>query len=118
MKFRKAGLVAVLIIIGVLFLLNRKDILLNGQTIALKPIGSTGYELRSEIKLYNGNFLSSTISKIYEEVYINGVKVGELDNEINQGIPSGKETMFPVSVRFSKADIPNFEADTSSVRKV
>mgnify|MGYP001552555340 FL=1 len=86
-------------------MLNRKAVSLTKQNnFDLHPLSSAGYECNSVIHLHNPNLLSSTIITMDEKYSINGVSLGLLSIELNQGIPGLKETEFPVSVRFSKAD--------------
>lgn len=105
MKIRKAGLVVVGILLIVLFIFNRKDVELSRQDeFILHPISASGGELQSVIHLNNPNLLSSTIKTIHEDFYLNGILLGTLDNQLNQGIPGRKETEFPVNIRFINED--------------
>ena len=105
MNFRKAGLGITVVIVIALFLLNRKDVTLVKQdSFELHAISATGDEYKSIIHLHNPNLLSSTIKTIKEKYSVNGFQIGELNTELNQGIPGLKETSFPVSIRFSKDD--------------
>lgn len=105
MNWKRAGWIVAIIIFAAVYFLNRNDIqFIRQDSFKLIPIAESGLELSSIIHLYNPNLLSSTIKRIHEQFLINGIVVGELDNEINQGIPGRKETEFPVSIRFSKED--------------
>ena len=93
-----------LLLVG-LYIFNRKDLELRPQKpVHVHLLGSNGGEIQAVITLNNPNLLSSTIKTIHEKFSCNGVLLGIMDNEINQGIPGLKETEFPVSVRFSLAD--------------
>ncbi len=106
MKIKRVGLVMAVVLGVVLFFLNRSDVTLTKQdTFSVTPIGNTGYQLKSVLHLHNPNLLSSTIKTISEKFYIEGREVAILNTEISQGIPGLKETTFPVTVRFSKADL-------------
>lgn len=114
MKFRGMGWLIALALLGGLFLLNRSDVELTAQdSLAIVPIGSTGMELKSTLKLNNPNLLSATIKTIEEKFYINGVQVSILSMQPDQGIPGRKETALPVSVRFSRNDVQQFLPDSS-----
>jgi LEA14-like dessication related protein len=103
MNFKRIGFFFAIILFLAVYLLNRKDVQFMKQDgFKIEPISATGMEFKSVLHLYNPNLLSSTIKKVHERFIINGVLVGELDNEINQGIPGRKETEFPVSIRFTK----------------
>jgi LEA14-like dessication related protein len=105
MNKRITGVLIVLVLLGVVFLLNRKDVNLVKQDNAeLQPLSTSGSELKSVIHFYNPNFLSVTINRIHERFFVNGTQIGELDVLINQGIAGRKESEFPVSIRFSKDD--------------
>jgi len=103
MKIRSLSYIIILLLFVALYFLNRKQVeLVAEDNINLNRIGSSGYELRANIRLKNPNLLSSTIKSFHENIFVNGIEVGILDNELNQGIPGLKETAFPISVRFSK----------------
>ena len=105
MNKRTGGLIVVGIILVVLYFFNRKDIELSPATaFHIHRISATGGELQEVIHLSNPNLLSSTIKTIHEKIYLNGILLGILDNELSQGIPGLKDTEFPVSIRFSNAD--------------
>jgi LEA14-like dessication related protein len=114
MNLKRWGLIIVLVLMGLLFLFNRKDLVLTSQNnFAAVPIGQTGYELNSVIHVNNPNLLSSTVKTISEKFYLNGKSIAILNLEINQGIPGMKETSFPITVRFNKDDLYQiFPADT------
>jgi LEA14-like dessication related protein len=106
MKIKRVGLVITLVLLLLLIFLNREELRLMKQTdFTWQKISNSGYQVSSVMHLYNPNLLSSTIKKINERLFINGQQVGELDNQIEQGIPGRKETSFPVAIRFSKEDI-------------
>ncbi len=105
MNFRKLGFVIIGVILVVLYFLNKKDVELNPQlTLQLHNLSTSGGELQAIIRLNNPNLLSSTIKSIHEKFYLNGVVIGIVDNELNQGIPGLKETAFPTSIRFRNSD--------------
>ena len=105
MNFRKAGLIIVGVLLVALYFLNRKDVeLCPQQPVQIQAISASGGEMQAVIRLKNPNLLSSTIKTIHEKFYINGVLLGILDNELNQGIPGLKETEFPANIRFSNSD--------------
>ena len=105
MNFRKAGLVVVGVILVVLYFLNRHDLELEPQQfLAIRPISATGADMPTVIRLKNSNLLSSTIKTIHEKFYLNGVLLGILDNELNQGIPGLQTTEFPAKIRVSQQD--------------
>jgi LEA14-like dessication related protein len=105
MNFRKAGLVIVGVLLVVLYIFNRKDVELRPlDSIHMHSISASGGDLQVVIHLNNPNLLSSTIKTIHEKFYLNGILLGILDNELNQGIPGLKETEFPVNIRFSNTD--------------
>ena len=108
------GWLIALALLGGLFLLNRSDVELTAQdSLAVVPIGSTGIELKSTLKLNNPNLLSATIKTVEETFYINNVPVAILNMQPEQGIPGRKETALPVSVRFSRNDIRQFLPDSA-----
>ena len=93
------------VLLVALYFLNRKDIELNPQLpLQVHTISASGGELQAVIKLNNPNLLSSTIKTIHERFTLNGMVLGIIDNELNQGIPGLKETEFPTSIRFSSID--------------
>ena len=105
MNRRTGGLIIVGVLLVALYFFNRKDV----EVITMKPfhlhtISATGGELQSTIVLKNPNLLSSTIKTIHEKFYLNGVLLGIIENDLNQGIPGLKETEFPVSIRFMNVD--------------
>ena len=105
MNFRKAGLIIFGLLLVSLYIFNRKEIELKPQKpVHIYALGSSGGEIQAIITIKNPNLLSSTIKTIHEKFSINGVLLGIMDNEINQGIPGLKETEFPVSIRFSLTD--------------
>jgi LEA14-like dessication related protein len=115
MKIRSAGLVITLVLLLVLIFLNREEVQMMKQTdFTWNRISASGYQLSSVIHLNNPNLLSSTIKTINEKLFINGQEVGELDNELNQGIPGRKETSFPVAIRFAKDEV----ADLNTTGKI
>jgi LEA14-like dessication related protein len=108
MKFRKVGLVLVGVLLIALYFLNRSDVELNPQlSLQMHSISTSGGEIQAVIRLKNPNLLSSTIKTIHEKFYLNGVLLGIIDNELNQGIPGLKETEFPTSIRFRTSDYQN-----------
>lgn len=115
MNYRYAGLLLVGILVVALAFSNNKKIEVEPmQSFTVHRISGSGGELQGVIVLNNPNILSSTIKNIHEKFYINGILLGILDNEINQGIPGRKETEFPVSIRFSNTDYQNaVAADTT-----
>ena len=105
MNFRKAGMVIFGLLLVGLYIFNRKELELRPQQpVQIHTIGTNGGEIQAVITLNNPNLLSSTVKTIHEKFSCNGVLLGIMDNEINQGIPGLKETEFPVSVRFGLAD--------------
>jgi LEA14-like dessication related protein len=87
-------------------LFNRKDVMLSANgNFKLVKISDAGYELQSVIHLQNPNWLSSTIKTVHENFYINNKSVGEINMELNQGIPARKETSFPLGIRFTTTDL-------------
>jgi hypothetical protein len=105
MKYRNAGIVLFIVLLLAVILLNKNDIALIAQDeFSLQPISSSGYVLQSIIHLNNSNLLSSTIKTIHEEFKLNGVVIGIIDNELNQGIAGRKESSFPVTIRFARED--------------
>lgn len=105
MNKRRIGLVIFVVLAAGVVLLNRKNVFLASDgNFKLLKISSAGYELQSVIRLHNPNWLSSTIKTVHEIFYINGKSVGEINLELNQGIPARKQTSFPVSIRFSNED--------------
>ncbi len=106
MNKRRIGLVIFVVLAAAVVLLNRKDVILtSGGNFKLLKITSEGYELQSVIRIQNPNWLSSTIKSVHENFYISGKSVGEVNLELNQGIPGRKETSFPLSIRFTTADM-------------
>lgn len=119
MNQRLLALFSFLALLIVLFLFNRKDIELVKQSdIEWEKIAPSGSELNSVIDLYNPNLLSSTVKVIDEKFFINGKYLGELHNEINQGIAGRKETTFPVNVRFSTKDAPDIKCGQKAELKI
>lgn len=115
MNRKTGGFIIVGILLVALYFLNRKDV----EVVAMKPfklhiISASGGELQGVIVLKNPNLLSSTIKSIHEKFYLNGISLGIIENDINQGIPGLKETEFPVSVRFMNVDYQKgLDADTN-----
>ena len=106
MNFRRAGVVITVALVLVLFLLNRKDVrLVKHSDFEWRRISSSGFELSSVIHLDNPNLLSTTIKTIRELYFIGEIEIGELNLEINQGIPGRKETVFPVNIRIPQEGI-------------
>ena len=106
MKLKRVGILIAVVLAVIIYLFNRADVELTKQdTFSVASIGGTGFLLKSELHLNNPNLLSSTIKTITEKYFIAGREVARMNMEINQGIPGRKETSFPISVRFSKADI-------------
>lgn len=105
MNLRKGGLIIVGVLLVALYFLNKKDIeVVSMQPFKMHRISASGGELNGVIVLNNPNLLSSTIKNIHEKFYLNGILLGVLENDINQGIPGLKRTEFPVSIRFGFAD--------------
>ena len=105
MNFRKAGLIIIPVILVVLYFLNNKEVELNpAVSLQMHSISTSGGEIKAVIRLNNPNLLSSTIKSIHEKFMLNGMVIGIIDNELNQGIPGLKETEFPTSIRFSNED--------------
>lgn len=118
MKIKYGWLIAIfLLIIVVLF--NRSDVQLVKQgEFNLLNIGQEGYELQSVLHFSNPNWLSSTIVSINEKYYINDRLIGELSNEVEQGISGRKETILPVGVRFSRKDFTALaQLDSSNIHQ-
>lgn len=114
MNKRRIGLVVFVVLAAAVVLLNRKDVILtSGGNFKLLKITSEGYELQSVIHIQNPNWLSSTIKSLHENFYINGKSVGEVNLELNQGIPGRKETSFPLSIRFTALDLNKIFASDS-----
>jgi LEA14-like dessication related protein len=111
---RKISLAVVAVLVLIVIAFNRKQVQLTAQTnFELQPIGTAGFELKTVIHLKNPNLLSSTIKSINENFYFNGNLVGEIENEISQGIPGLKETAFPISIRLGKDGLlQNAERDS------
>ena len=106
MTLKRVGILIAVVLAVIIYLFNRADVELTKQdTFSVASIGGTGFLLKSELHLNNPNLLSSTIKTITEKYFIAGREVARMNMEINQGIPGRKETSFPISVRFSKADI-------------
>jgi LEA14-like dessication related protein len=104
MKNRLIGILIAVLIGAVLILMNREELQLASQSpFLLKQINGTGYELQSQLKLYNPNLLSSTVQEIHETFKLNGTTAAILNMQVEQGIAGRKETSFPVMVRFDKA---------------
>lgn len=110
MNFRRGGLIIAVVLLGVILFFNREPVkLVKQDTFLLRKLSSTGYELQSVVKLKNPNLLSSTIINIDEKFYINDELVSIMHIEFNQGIPGrGKETEFPIMVRFNSEGWANF----------
>ena len=105
---RKAGLIIIGVILIALYFFNRKDVELSPELpLRMHSLSASGGELQAVIRLKNPNLLSSTIKTIHEKFYLNGVLLGIIDNQIDQGIPGLKETEFPTSIRFRDADFQN-----------
>lgn len=103
MKFKGTGILVAALVGLFVVVLNRKELrMVDRPTFTLVPIGSSGFELQSVIRLYNPNFLSSTVQVIHEDFRLNGHLIGVLKMQINQGIPGQKNTEFPLTIRFDK----------------
>ena len=110
---RKWGLVAFLLLLVLLFAFNRKDIeVVNIDNYKLTSISSAGYDLSSTLSVYNPNLLSSTIKSIYISYSSEGVKLGVVDFQAEQGIPGRKTTSLPVSIRFTNAEFDKLLIDS------
>lgn len=106
MNQRRVGFAVFIALAAVVVLFNRKDVvLITPANFQVRKISPAGYELQSVIRLQNPNWLSSTIKTVHENFYINGKSVGEVNMELDQGIPARKETSFPLSIRFTTADL-------------
>lgn len=104
MKFKGTGILVAALIGLFVVVLNRKELqIADKPTFTLVPIGNSGFELQSVIRLYNPNFLSSTVQVIHEDFRLNGHLIGVLKMQINQGIPGQKNTEFPMTIRFDRA---------------
>lgn len=115
MKFKGIGIVIALVLLVILYFLNRAEIKLTKQDgFAIHRISENGYELKSVIYLDNPNLLSSTIKTIREEFRVNGELVGILDMGLEQGIPGRKESAFPIGIRFTNLDLLNHLAADST----
>ncbi len=115
MKTRRWPLIFVLAVAAALFFLNRRQVTLSAQdSVELKRISGSGYELSSVLRLYNPNLLSSTIKSIHEKFVINGTPVGELNMELDQGIPGLRESQLPVSARFSREEAQEAFGDSAA----
>ncbi len=113
MNIRRFTIVFMLVLLGILFLLNRKDVTLTKQDgFEVSSIGNEGYLLKSVIHLHNPNLLSSTVKTVSESFYLNGNKIAILNMELNQGIAGMKDAEFPITVRFGRADIETLLTDT------
>ena len=105
MNLRTGGLLIVGILLIALYFLNKKDVeVLSMKPFKVRSISTKGGELQGVLVLNNPNLLSSTIKGVHEKFYLNGILLGILENDLNQGIPGLKETEFPISIRFSNAD--------------
>lgn len=117
MKIKYGWLIAIFLLV-VIVLLNRSDVKLEKQDdFSLLKIGYEGYELQSKLRFSNPNLLSSTIVNIHEKYYINNRLIGELNNEVEQGIAGRKETTLPVGIRFTKKDfaqLANIDSATAN----
>ena len=110
MKIKYGWLIAIFLLV-VVVLFNRSDVqLVKQDAFKLVNIGQEGYELQSVLHFSNPNLLSSTIVAIREKYYINDRLIGELNNEVEQGISGRKETTLPVGVRFLKKDFRQLAA--------
>jgi LEA14-like dessication related protein len=110
------GIALAAILLAALFLFNRKEVqLLPQNELVLTAISNTGYSLKSKMVFYNPNLLSSTVLSISEEIFVNNKRVGIIENNIEQGIPGRKESVFPVEVRFDKSDIDTTMLQTDSL---
>lgn len=106
MKKRLWGIGIVVVLAFVLFLFNRGEVqVVKQDNLQLQALGSSGYQLNSTLRLHNPNFLSSTLVTLHEEYKLNNVTVAILNQELNQGIPGLKESAFPLSIRFTTADL-------------
>jgi LEA14-like dessication related protein len=105
MNSKNIGIIVFIVLLALVIVFNRGDVTLVQQNnFTLSPISANGYVLQSEIHLNNPNILSCTVKSIHEKFSVNGKVLGILDQEINQGIPGRKESIFPVNIRFSKQD--------------
>jgi LEA14-like dessication related protein len=112
MNIKRGGLLITLVLLLLLIFLNRKEVEMKKQTgFTWNKISASGYQVNSVLNLYNPNLLSSTIKTIDERLFINGNQIGELNNELNQGIAGRKETSFPVAIRFSKDEVNSVSAN-------
>ena len=106
MNLKRGGLVVAIVLFAILFFINRGAIELSSQTnFTCTKIATNGYQLNSTLTLKSPNLLSSTIQSVNEKFYINGKYIGELNNELAQGIPGLKETQFPLTIRFSAEEL-------------
>ncbi|MCS6935331.1 MAG: LEA type 2 family protein, partial [Chitinophagales bacterium] len=107
MKFRYAGLLVAIAGFALLYTFNRSALEFVAQeSFALNPVGNSGWECSSILKLHNPNLLSATLVSIEEAYRINGTEIAILNHEMNQTLPGQKTSRFPVSVRFARGDIP------------
>jgi hypothetical protein len=104
MKNKKAAIAIFVIPLVLIILLDNKSVTLTAE----KDIK------QSTLVLNNPNLLSSTIKSIHEKFYVNGVSVGIVDNELNQGIPGRKDSEFPLNIRFPRAAL-NFVPPADSM---
>lgn len=106
MKKRLWGIGIVILLAFILFLFNRGEVnVVKQNDLHIQPLGNSGYELSSVLRLDNPNLLSSTLVSLHEEFKLNNVTVAIITQELNQGIPGRKETALPLSIRFTTADM-------------
>ena len=66
MNKRITGVLVVLVLMAIVFMLNRKEVsLLRQDNAEIQPLSASGLELKSVMHFYNPNFLSVTINRIH-----------------------------------------------------
>lgn len=60
--------------------------------------------LKAQVLLYNPNNVRMKLRKIKIDVYINGKKTGEVDQDFNMKIPAAQEFTVPLEVKLAMKD--------------
>jgi hypothetical protein len=79
------------------------------KNLSVKAINSDGFALQFTLLFDNKNNMRTQLGHLKLKSELNGTSLSIIDNTIETTISSKSQFEYPVELRFSKDEIPNFE---------
>ncbi len=112
LSIRKYSTLIAVVIIGssVLFSCAPKEAIVFRQVKNVNLHAATDPRLNADVVFYNPNKATMKLRKIKIDIFIDGRKTGEIDQDLKMHIPSVKEFTIPIEVKLALQEVGFLDA--------